>query len=153
MSYFDIPNMKLYGKIKRFPNKQKLRNIICICLSLNMFFIQKLVNNNLIKKSYHHPLECLAGHRSFRLTQFPTSQLGLILRVWLILKSFSKITLGLVIGETRYLCEEAFSKLAIIKCKNRSLLKSAENVLCHPLSCINLRMDDLCKNHQMHPSH
>jgi len=33
------------------------------------------------------------------------------------------------------------------------LLKSVDNVLRPPLSCINLRMDDLCKNHQSHPSH
>jgi len=56
---------------------------------------------------------------------------------------------------TTYLCEEAFSKLIIIKSKNRSFLKNVKNVLCPPLSFINLqlRIDDLCKNHQVHPPH
>jgi len=54
---------------------------------------------------------------------------------------------------TTYLCETAFSKLIIIKFKNRSFLKNVENVLRPGLSCIDLRMDDLCTNYQVHPSH
>jgi len=54
---------------------------------------------------------------------------------------------------TRYLCEAVSSKLIIIKSKNRSFLKNVKNVLCPALSCINLRMIDLCKNYQLHPSH
>jgi len=53
---------------------------------------------------------------------------------------------------TRYLCEAVFSKL-IIKSKNRSILKNVKNVIRPALSCINLRMIDLCKNYQVHPSH
>ena len=92
-------------KIKRFLNKQKIRKTIYIYLWLTWF----LFRNSLTiysKKSYHHPPECLAGHRfpkfhrSFRLTQFPTSQLVLLLRAGLMAKSSSKITLGLIIGET-----------------------------------------------------
>jgi len=39
----------------------------------------------------------------------------------------------------------------IIKSKNGSFLKNVENVRRPALSCINLRMDDLCKNHQVLP--
>jgi len=53
---------------------------------------------------------------------------------------------------TRYLCEAVFSNL-IIKSKNRSFLKNVENVLRPVLSFINLQMDNLCKNYQVHPSH
>ena len=54
---------------------------------------------------------------------------------------------------TRYLCEAVFSKLIIITSKNRSFFKNVKNVLRPVLSCINLRMIDLCKNYQVHPSH
>jgi len=36
--------------------------------------------------------------------------------------------------------------------QNRSFSKNVENVLRPTLSCINLRMDDVCKNHQVLPS-
>jgi len=39
-----------------------------------------------------------------------------------------------------YLCEAVFSKLIIMKSKNRSFLKNVKNVLRPVLSCINLRM-------------
>ena len=52
---------------------------------------------------------------------------------------------------TTYLFEAAFSKLTIIESKNRSFLKKVENVLRPALSCVNLRMDDLCENHQVLP--
>ena len=52
---------------------------------------------------------------------------------------------------TTYLCEEAFSKLVIFQSNNQFFLKNVEYVLCSPLSCINLRMYDLCQNHQVHP--
>jgi len=52
-----------------------------------------------------------------------------------------------------YLCDAAFSKLIIIKSKTQYFLKNVENVLCPALSYINLQMDDLCKNHQVHPFH
>jgi len=54
---------------------------------------------------------------------------------------------------TTYLHEAAFSKLKIIKYKNRPFMKNAENVLRLTLSCINLRMDDLCKNQKVVPLH
>jgi len=52
-----------------------------------------------------------------------------------------------------YLCGAAFSKFTIIKSKKRTFLKNVENVLGPALSCISLRMLDMCKNHQVHPSH
>ena len=51
-----------------------------------------------------------------------------------------------------YLFQAAFPKLIIIKFKKRSFLKNVESVLRPALSHINLRMDDLCKNHQVLPS-
>ena len=54
---------------------------------------------------------------------------------------------------TRYLCEVVFSNFIIMKSKNRSFLKNVKNVICPALACINLRMIDLCKNYQVHPSH
>jgi len=101
-----------------------------------MFFLQKLVKQQFIQKqSYHHPLECLAGHRfpkfqrSFRLTQFPTSQLGLILKVGLILKSSSKITLGLIIGETRATPSPSDFRLeANCKCQQSWTIKYSVNI-------------------------
>ena len=53
---------------------------------------------------------------------------------------------------TRYLCEAGFSKL-IIKSKNKSFSENVKNALRPAFSCINLRMIDLCKNYQVHPSH
>jgi len=52
---------------------------------------------------------------------------------------------------TTYLCEAAFSKLKVIKYKNRSFLKNVENVLRSALSCISLQLDGLRKNHQVLP--
>ena len=52
-----------------------------------------------------------------------------------------------------YMCEAAFSKLKVMKCKIRSFMKNVGNALRPALSCINLRMDNLCKNHQIFPSH
>jgi len=59
-----------------------------------MFFIQELVNNNLVKNNHIIILWNVLQVIGF---QNSTSQPGLIL------KSSSKITLGLIIGETRYL--------------------------------------------------
>jgi len=60
-----------------------------------MFFIQKLVYNNIFKNN--HIIAGMSCRSSvskipteFSLTQFPTSQLGLISRAELILKSSSK---------------------------------------------------------------
>jgi len=49
---------------------------------------------------------------------------------------------------TTFLCEQACSKLI-----NLSFLKNVENALRPPLSCIKVRMDDLCKNHRMASFH
>jgi len=49
---------------------------------------------------------------------------------------------------TTYLYDAAFSTLITIKPKNRYFLKNVENFFLPALAnCINLRMDDLCKNH------
>jgi len=65
-----------------------------------MFFIQKLVKNNLFKNNHIIILWNVLQVIGF---QNSTSQLELTLRVGLILKFSSKITLGLIIRETRYL--------------------------------------------------
>jgi len=49
---------------------------------------------------------------------------------------------------TTCLCEAAFSKVIIIKSKNQSFVKNIENILHPALFCINLRIDNLCKNHR-----
>jgi len=70
-----------------------------------MFFIQKLVNNNLFKNNRIIILWNVLPVSGFQnpngVFEFPTSQLGLILNVGLVLKSSSKITLGPIIGEAR----------------------------------------------------
>jgi len=81
-----------------------------------MFFIQNLVNNNLFKNNHiiilWNVLQFIGLQNSsgFLLSSISrrifASQLGLVLRVGLILKSSSKTTLGLIIGETRYSASE-----------------------------------------------
>jgi len=82
---------------------------------INMFFIHKLVKHNLLKKQlYHHPLECLAGHRfpkfqwSFRLISHQSSTrayfVGLIFIKTYPQKSRSEVLyqVGLITREARY---------------------------------------------------
>ena len=81
-----------------------------------MFYIQKLINNNLFKNFLKRmaytalkQFEEIYKKECLTFSSFCRSQLGLILRVGLTLKSSSKITLGLIlrvgliIGETRQL--------------------------------------------------
>jgi len=49
--------------------------------------------------------------------------------------------------------EAAFSKLTIVQSKSQRSLKNIDDVLRPAFSCINPRMDDLCKNHHANPSH
>ena len=67
------------------------------------------------------------------------------------------VTSDLAIHKLLAFCPTFFLWSGILKIdtqsKKLSFLKNIENVLRPALSCINLRMDDLCKNHQMHPSH
>jgi len=81
-----------------------------------MFFIQNLVNNNLFKNNHIIILWNvvqfidLQNSSVFLLSSISrrifASQLGLVFRVGLILKSSSKTTLCLIIGETRYSASE-----------------------------------------------
>ena len=49
MYYFIYQKMKLQSKNYEILNKQKLRKKDLHLLAINMFFIQKLINNNLFK--------------------------------------------------------------------------------------------------------
>jgi len=81
-----------------------------------VFFIQKLVNNNLFKNNHTIILWNVLQFLDFKNSsgflfnsisrRIFASQLGLNFRVGLIRKSSSKITLGLIIGETRYSASE-----------------------------------------------
>ena len=106
--------MKLQSKNYEILNKQKLRKKIYIYLPLTCFLFRNslttIYSRTIISSS--SGMSCKSSvskiARSFRLSSFCRSQLGLILRVGLTLKSSSKITLGLIlrvgliIGETRY---------------------------------------------------
>jgi len=81
-----------------------------------VLFIQKLVNNNLFKNNQTIILWNVLQFIGFQNSsgflfnsisrRIFASQLGLILKVSLTRKSSSKITLGLIIGETRYSASE-----------------------------------------------
>ena len=117
--------MKLQSKNYEILNKQKLRKKIYIYLPLTCFLFRnslttiysKTIISSSSGMSCKSPVSKIAaefsltGNSISRRIFAPTlscSQLGLILRVGLTLKSSSKITLdlilrvGLIIGETRY---------------------------------------------------
>ena len=112
------------------------------------FHLQTLHNRNLRRPHTYHVQEKLVEFLSDKSLQLEFSKQSLC-HFWIRIRNECPIISDLVIHKllafcTTYWCEAALSKLIIIKSKNRSFLKNVENDLRPALSCINLRMDDLC---------
>ena len=105
----------------------------------------------------------ISGSHTFALLNDKTLQTGIFKTefMWFLIRirneypSLSELAVHKLLPScTTHLCEAAFSPLVIIKSKKRSFLKNVEEFVLAALSnCISLRMDDLCTNHQVHPSH